>query len=625
MMENRFSNREMLILSYLDKYKTGTAKDLAEFLGVSERTIKNDINSIKGNLSNNEIEIESIPGLGYHYVGKSNFNNEQFKNLLRDKDLILHNYDRISYIIQEFLASEDYIKYENLADKLYISRSTLQKDMIKVKELVDSFNLVFIQKPNYGVRLTGEENDFRTAILYFIYNSFWGILGENRRPKEFQLDDKTFRRIVKIIKKKIEGIMILNDNMIENLAYMIRISRVRIKKDYKLIQVESNDSNLRCVAQGIIEELDMGHTDKIKNTVCYIANYIAGYEIRNKLNDEENALLDQLLERIMDEIYKNFDIDFTQNELLIKHLTIHIEQIFRRVSRKTPLYNALVMSYFRDYVFATKITLSVIKILEDYLNEIIPIDEYGDFILFFQIALENSNSEKLKIGIYTGNNISEGALIYNMTSAQINLKRYELDYSEDLKSLSDFDIVLSSRNLSDYVEFVGKPKVIMGPFDKASLLTISDKLSNYYIEANSLRLNKYIHEDSILVIESNKKEDVMQEILEHLRRHNYLKDNVKDPLVFHEFGNRVIHIQDLHKIIKKEICLFVILQTPIIWDKTVVENLFLLKTKKDGDIDLPYLCGLFSNLINNPDAINQVREEADYRMLMRLLIDGAMR
>src|SRR5699024_7203455 len=104
---------------------------------------------------------------------RSNFNYEQFKNLLRDKDLILHNYDRISYIIQEFLASEDYIKYENLADKLYIRRSTLQKDMIKVKELVDSFNLVFIQKPNYGVRLTGEENDFRTAILYFIYNSFW--------------------------------------------------------------------------------------------------------------------------------------------------------------------------------------------------------------------------------------------------------------------------------------------------------------------------------------------------------------------------------------------------------------------------------------------------------------------
>lgn len=621
-METNLSNRELLILAYFEKHKVATSRELAEFLSVSDRTIKSDLKSIRNNLDNKHYEIKSVSGIGYEYHDYTQNIDAQFEDIYRDKDLIIHNYDRIAYIIQEFLVNDNYIKYEDLADKLFVGRSTLQKDMVKVKKLLSKFEIEFNQKPNYGVKIVGKERDIRSAISYFFYNSFWGVLGENKLPNKYKVDNEMNHHIITEIKKQLEDYQ-LNDNMIQNLAYQVSITLNRSNKEKHL---ESNlitiDEATYSAANNILNNsANYLNLNKIgRQSIHYIGNYILGFQLKEERSKGENTLTKELVDDIVREIYLNFDLDFSKDMELLKDLETHIEQIVRRIEYKTPLYNSQILNYFRDYLFATKITISAVNILENTLKEKISMDEYGDFILFFQTALELNPVKKVKIGLYTGNNIAEGKLTYHSIYSILNKNKFELTYIERLSSLNEFDIVLTSYPISD---IQSNTKVIKGNFDKNNITNINKKIYNYNIEYNKESLLRYIHKDSIVIIDSDQKDEIKRIIIEYLEQNGYLKEGSVRKLIFHELGNRTVHIQDLYKIMKKELCLFVILEKPVIWDKTVIENLFLIKTKKDGDNELPYLCELFSNFVNNPIALNEVREEQEYKMLIRELIESS--
>lgn len=107
-------------------------------------------------------------------------------------------------------------------------------------------------------------------------------------------------------------------------------------------------------------------------------------------------------------------------------------------------------------------------------------------------------------------------------------------------------------------------------------------------------LKKYISEKSILVSKASNKRQVSNELFLHLRNNGFLKEKCTENFSFQEVGNSLVHIQDLDKNIKKEICLVDLLKKPILWEKTVIKTLFLIKTKKDGDKDLNLLCETFS-------------------------------
>lgn len=616
------TNREILILSYLEKHKIATSKELSEFLSVSDRTIKSDLKVIKNKLNNKEYEIKSIPGIGYEYHNYTAPTGNQYEDIYRDKDLIIHNYDRIAHIIQEFLVNNHYIKYEDLADKLFVSRSTLQKDMIKVKSLLNKFNLEFNQKPNYGVKVMGNESDIRSAMSYFFYNSFWGVLGESKLPDEYNRRIDVTNSIMTIIKEQVKHLYSLNENMIQNIGYQVIITLNRNNKENELDIKKSVDENILNISKKILD-----HSASLLalnpigfKSINYIGNYILGFQLDGEHTEEIESLVQTIVDEIVNEVYKNFNIDFSNHTVLLGYLRTHIEQIIRRIKYKTPLYNPLILTYFRDYLFATKITISAVSILENIIDEVISIDEYGDFILFFQTALEVNSNKKIKIGLYTGNNVAEGILTYSSINSILDTNKYEMEYIKDLTNLNSFEIALTSYSLN---ETNSDAKIIKINFDKSNISNINNMIHNYNIEYNMGILRRYVHKDSIVVIDNDQKDELIETIIMYLESKGYLKDSSVKELIFHEIGNRSVHIQDLYKIMKKELCLFVILKKPVIWNKTVIENFFLIKTKKDGDVDLPYLCELFSNFINNPIAINSVRETPNYKDLIKELIESS--
>ena len=87
--------------------------------------------------------------------------------------------DRQNYILNKMLIEDEHVFLEMLADTLYISRSTLTKDMNVIKKMLEPYGLSIVSKPNYGTWIQGEENDKRCFIMnYFFKGSRFNSIQE---------------------------------------------------------------------------------------------------------------------------------------------------------------------------------------------------------------------------------------------------------------------------------------------------------------------------------------------------------------------------------------------------------------------------------------------------------------
>jgi len=146
-----------------------TASSLASLSRSSLRTVKDDIaylNSLC--VKENILEIRSLKAKGYLIAVKDS---DRYMDL-RDDVEVLHSLfygksvegvNRRMYILQRFL-SDDHVKIEDLSEKLYISRSSIRKDVAWTRRFLNSYHIDLLSDAD-GYRIKGREQDLRSAMV----------------------------------------------------------------------------------------------------------------------------------------------------------------------------------------------------------------------------------------------------------------------------------------------------------------------------------------------------------------------------------------------------------------------------------------------------------------------------
>ena len=152
-------NKERLI-EYLKKFSDDRfvpAKELAEVLDVTDRTIRNYIKSI--NTKKPDLIITSRDG--YKYVAKNNYG----KNLeLTDQSIDSRRF----YILRRlFKSSVRGIDVFDLADALYISDASVRSDIVALSRLSEKYDLVIRQKEGRYI-LEGNDKNKRRLMIHLI-------------------------------------------------------------------------------------------------------------------------------------------------------------------------------------------------------------------------------------------------------------------------------------------------------------------------------------------------------------------------------------------------------------------------------------------------------------------------
>ena len=158
--------QEELIRILLKSEKPLTTTELAKQLSVSSRTIRSDLEKIESELLVHHLCLEKKPHVGVWIQGAKEDKIALFLNVDQQNDTAnTYSKDyRIDCILVQILLGNSKIYPDKFADELYVSRSTIEKDLSVVSQWLRKHQLELAKNANNGLYVKGNEEDIRNAV-----------------------------------------------------------------------------------------------------------------------------------------------------------------------------------------------------------------------------------------------------------------------------------------------------------------------------------------------------------------------------------------------------------------------------------------------------------------------------
>ncbi|WP_191620852.1 helix-turn-helix domain-containing protein, partial [Aerococcus tenax] len=175
-------------IKYLEKQEGYVTSDsLSRLFHLSPKTVLNRIDQYNELLKSYDIYISKLPRKGI----KLELNNEENINTFFEDNYVyfMTPDQRRDYIIMKLLMSSCPISNDEFQDELFVSYSTLQNDLVYVRDLLKKNNLYLSNIRKKGYEIKGEEKNIRQYFSQFVSKkteimSFFSIDSEIRIKKD---------------------------------------------------------------------------------------------------------------------------------------------------------------------------------------------------------------------------------------------------------------------------------------------------------------------------------------------------------------------------------------------------------------------------------------------------------
>lgn len=426
-----------------------TAEALAEELGVSSKTIRNQLKNLNELLSEFEVYVESKHGSGYRLVVANPGRRKELEELMQKRELqesAIPNSseERVQYLLEYLLNAERYVKLDDLSELLYISKKTLTNNLKEVECLLGEYNLSLKRKPNYGVCVEGKEFDRRLCIA--------GYVAEKIKLAEKLGGDQDVTEEIQWIYKCVRGCLSKYNFDISNVAFQnlilhIQIAILRMRGGHYVPMVEGDGEKVRNkktyrMAEEILgmikEKFSVGFPP---SEIVYIAIHLEGKKMvlnagigeesegNLVISQEISDLVDQMLGAVNDA----FKFDFREDLELRMSLSQHMVPLVVRLQHDMKLTNPLLKDIKERYSFAYTMATTACVVLNHKFHKAMKEDEIGYIALLFALALERKKTEVAKKNILLVCASGRG-------SAQLLLHRYKTEFGSYLNKISVCDV-----------------------------------------------------------------------------------------------------------------------------------------------------------------------------------------
>ena len=602
------------IFIQISKNEFTTIKELTNSFHVTDRTIRTDIQAINLEIAKYECEILLKRKSGYYLMS---YNKDKFKELQnqieKQTNVLTFNSldDRIKYILQKLLYSQDYVILDDLANEVFVSRNTLQNYIKPIKEILETYNLIYVSKPNLGVKVFGNEKDKRECLLNEILckDTPTYIIGFTKEEQMLFRDIDLFeiQTLVNQLLNKhdIHASDYDRKNLIMHCALMI--SRVKTENYIPFdVQFPIQDDIYELIEQLCIQlenKFDIQITSGEKQ---YIYLHIASNTHMNIYSVNTVKLQNQIT-KLLEVIYEEYNFDLRQDAILKKDLFNHFSSILSSkniyMNKKNPLLNTIKTNFPLPF----EITLtSTAKVFSEALTE----DEIGYISLHIGAAIERcftSMYQKKRVVLVCGSGIATTRMLEARLQTFFNSKIVivnKISYAEFMHyDFANIDFVIStipiqSDNIPvEIVDFTLKNTDI----EKISKrLSHMDKKANFVTKFFDKQL--FLHKSNAVT-----KEDVLKELAHLLENQNIVSDTFIHSVLKRESIactnlNDIFAIPHPMEACSKETKVAVaILDQPVEWNDKheEVQIIFMISIKQGEQKQFEHLYDLFIEIVGN--------------------------
>lgn len=380
-----------------------TALELSNKFNMTDRTIRSDIQFINDTLKEYQTVIKLKRNKGYYIEYK---NKELFQELLttiNNTDNTNINLDsseeRIKYLLYLLLLQESYITLDDLANKVYISKNTLQNYLKTIKELLPQYDLEYISKYKEGLKIIGLEENKRKCMIENVINQSETYSADFSHNQMILLQIIDLSLVKKIIIQTLQNHHIAFDDLnLKNLVLYTALSLMRIQKDFYV--TSSSQTTLSKESLDLVNEL----TQELENQFEVVFSegekkhlylQILAYTNLNVSSLNEDWLKECITD-ILDYIYEGYNFDLRKDKVLIKDLFNHFKSIFSTktyaINKKNPLLNTIKTNFPLPFEITLTAVTKVFKDTDYMLTE----DEIGYISLHIGAAIERCFSGTLE-------------------------------------------------------------------------------------------------------------------------------------------------------------------------------------------------------------------------------------
>ncbi|MDD6459160.1 transcription antiterminator [Absicoccus porci] len=165
-------NRQADILSLMRGGTSLSIDLLAQKLSVSDRTIRNDIKTINETLGDSGI-IETDQGICSLRIFDVDSFQTAYSHIIATDDLMNSPSRRMDYIFGKLMFSFSPVLTDDLAYEMNVGRTTLIKDLKKLRKTIEPYNLSIIGKTSQGLILQGSEINIRRYVIENCYDALF--------------------------------------------------------------------------------------------------------------------------------------------------------------------------------------------------------------------------------------------------------------------------------------------------------------------------------------------------------------------------------------------------------------------------------------------------------------------
>ena len=632
-----------MMFNHIRKNEYTPVSSLQSLLNITDRTIRNDILEINDTLSAYGALVKLKRNYGYYIEITDDEKYSDFLKTFEHSDDKKMNIDtseeRIKYILNELLSSEDYVSMDELSETVFISKNTLNKYIKTIKNIVNKYDLEYITKPSSGVKIIGSENRIRKLYVEYIlsanFNEYVTSFTKEERSIFNNIDLDWLRKIT--IDQLNSHFVKTSDYNMKNIIIHLALMTTRVLGNHYInLYNITPDSSIMGLINGLCREIEgkydiiLSQSEKNYMYLQLIANthlditYIDDEKLRDSIN------------QMLEVIYTDFNFDLRNDEILCADLFRHLKSIFTSKLYDLNSNNPLLETIKTNYPLEYEITLTAIAktfVFEPY---VLKEDDVGYVSVYIGAAIERcyyKSQKKKNVILVCGSGHATTRMLETRLNIvfpdKINIVKC-LSYNEyssyTKEDVEDIDFVITTITLDNNL----LPSVM-----------VDFALNNKDVESINRHLSKMLHKrlqmfehffdkDLFMRLKGNTtKEDVIRTMYQKTYDKGIVDERFIDSVLKREEIGKT-NMNDVFALPHPmELCatdtkvVVALLDNPINWNESnMIQIVFMLVIKQGEQTDFEHLYDIFIEIISDSKLQQKIINSQTYEEFMDVLYDG---
>ncbi|MFL8952222.1 BglG family transcription antiterminator [Helcococcus kunzii] len=485
---------------YLHKNRETTIDKLSKVFNKTNRAIRNDIEEINVFLRHicaNLIVVEN----GVVYTNLKEINIREYLNNLDYYEYTLDSTERDVVIILYAMTKKNMFTINDLLEFMKVSRSTVMKDINKVKSFISIYNHELISLASKGIILKEINSKFKyDLIIDLLKFDLDNVIRFFNQNEYLELDDEriSYKEYISLIDDVLEKTEEDSGKKLTEYSYNILKYFLSL---YLLLLEKSENQNVSNSSKGdfiyyLVQNLDNKFELNINDIDRHILRRLLdSLNFENKEYKNNDLPKIQIITRkFIEDISSKISIDLNFDEELLKNLSKHLSSILNAKAEKLEEYN------FIDEIIEENPDLY--KIVKESIGEINKIanrklnDTEISFILIYLIAaIEKQKNliRNINLLIICAAGVGTSYFIKEKIKNVVPYANIYISNTQNYRKFLDkenIDIVLSNVKIAEEFDYLFIKNILDDDFIE-DLMTEIDEIKLKKIKSGSKKTEIY--------------------------------------------------------------------------------------------------------------------------------------